>query len=89
MPGDDSQVIYVWFDALVNYISALGYDSESELFKKYWQENDQRCHVVGKGITRFHAIYWPAMLLSAGLKPPSKIYVHGYATINGEKFQNQ
>ncbi|MBP9821974.1 MAG: methionine--tRNA ligase [Candidatus Pacebacteria bacterium] len=86
VPGDDSQVMYVWFDALVNYITALGYGSDDEsLFEKYWTNNDVRCHLIGKGITRFHAIYWPAMLISAGLKPPSTIYVHGYVTLDGEK----
>lgn len=85
VPGDSEQKIYVWFDALVNYISALGYAENGDLFKKFWQENNQRCHLIGKGITRFHAVYWPALLLSAGLLPPSNIYVHGYVTVDGEK----
>ncbi|WKZ26984.1 MAG: class I tRNA ligase family protein [Candidatus Paceibacterota bacterium] len=85
VPGDSSQKMYVWFDALTNYITALGYADNAELFQRYWLENDQRVHLVGKGITRFHAIYWPAMLLSAGLPVPSTILVHGYVTVDGEK----
>lgn len=85
VPDDDSQIMYVWFDALVNYISALGYADGGDLFQTYWQNNEHRSHLIGKGITRFHAIYWPAMLISAGEKPPATIYVHGYVNIDGEK----
>jgi methionyl-tRNA synthetase len=85
VPGDPDQVIYVWFDALLNYITALGYGSHDELFKKYWEENEHILHVIGKGITRFHAIYWPAMLFSANIKPPRMIFSHGYITIEGQK----
>ncbi|MFH2013553.1 MAG: class I tRNA ligase family protein, partial [Patescibacteria group bacterium] len=85
VPKDESQIIWVWFDALSNYINALGYAENKDLFKKFWQKNDNILHVVGKGITRFHAIYWPAMLLSAGLNLPKEIFVHGYLTIEGEK----
>ncbi len=85
VPGDPNQKMYVWFDALTNYITALGYADDAELFQRYWLENNQRIHLVGKGITRFHAIYWPAMLLSAGLPVPSTILVHGYVTVDGEK----
>jgi len=85
VPGDEKQVIYVWFDALSNYINALGYADDGEKFKKYWLENPNRTHVIGKGILRFHAVYWPAMLLSAGLPPPTKIFVHGYLTVEGQK----
>lgn len=85
VPGDDSQKQYVWFDALSNYINVLGYADNKELLKKFWQENDNILHVIGKGITRFHAIYWPAMLLSAGLNLPKEIFVHGYLTIEGKK----
>src|SRR3989344_1095214 len=88
VPGDDSQIQYVWFDALTNYINALGYGislvGEDARFKEFW-ENGQTAHLVGKGITRFHAIYWPAMLLSAGLALPKEIFVHGYVTVDGEK----
>ncbi|HEX8918890.1 MAG TPA: methionine--tRNA ligase, partial [Chloroflexota bacterium] len=64
VPGDPSQVMYVWFDALTNYISALDYADEGELFRRYWLDNPQRVHALGKGVIRFHAVYWPAMLLS-------------------------
>lgn len=83
VPGDDSQVMYVWFDALSNYITALGYTSaDPTLFNTYWPAD---LHVIGKGISRFHAIYWPAMLLSAGLPTPKAIFVHGYVSANGQK----
>jgi methionyl-tRNA synthetase len=82
VPDDPSQMIYVWFDALINYISGLGYGTDGELFEKYWPAD---LHVIGKGIIRFHAIYWPAMLLSAGLELPKSIFVHGYVTVDGQK----
>ena len=86
VPGDDSQVMYVWFDALSNYINAIDYADEGELFQTFWNnDNVRRVHMIGKGISRFHAIYWPAMLLSAGVKLPSEVFVHGYITIEGEK----
>lgn len=85
VPGDDSQVMYVWFDALANYITALDYGSEGDLYKDWWVNGDETVHVVGKGITRFHAIYWPAMLLSAGVPLPNKLFVHGYIHSGGEK----
>lgn len=83
VPGDDTQVMYVWFDALSNYITALGYGSDQlDLFKRYWPAD---VHVIGKGISRFHAIYWPAMLLSAGIALPKSIFIHGYVSVNGQK----
>lgn len=85
VPGDPSQIMYVWFDALSNYITALGYAYDDTLFRRMWQENPETVHVIGKGIIRFHAVYWPAMLLSAGLRPPRTIFVHGYVTRGGEK----
>src|SRR3990170_791312 len=85
VPGDESQVAFVWFDALSNYINALGYANDGEKFKKYWLENPNRTHVIGKGIIRFHAVYWPAMLLSAGIPLPTEIFVHGYLTVDGQK----
>lgn len=85
VPGDSSQIMYVWFDALSNYINALGYAEYSENFKKYWEKSDEIIHVIGKGINRFHTVYWPAMLLSAGLRLPSTVFVHGYVMINGQK----
>lgn len=83
VPGDGSQVIYVWCDALTNYISALGYGSEGEsLLQKFWPVD---CQVMGKDILRFHALIWPAMLLSAGLPLPKNILVHGMITSGGVK----
>lgn len=85
VPGDPEQVIYVWYDALGNYITALDYANEGPLYQRYWAQNPNRVHVIGKGILRFHTIYWPAMLISAGVLPPSEVLVHGYVTIEGEK----
>ena len=85
VPGDPEQVMYVWFDALGNYITALDYAHESELYQHYWVGNPNRVHVIGKGIVRFHAVYWPAMLLSAGVPLPTTIFVHGYITLGGGK----
>jgi methionyl-tRNA synthetase len=84
VPGDDSQHMYVWFDALTNYVTALDYD-EGELYKTYWTENENRFHVIGKDIVKFHALYWPAMLLSAGAPSPKRIYAHGFITVDGKK----
>ncbi len=81
VPGDERHRIYVWIDALVNYVSALGYP-EGELFDKYWPAS---LHLIGKGINWFHSVIWPAILISAGLKIPEKIFVHGYVNIEGEK----
>jgi methionyl-tRNA synthetase len=85
VPGDPDQVIYVWFDALGNYLTALGYGSDDDNFSRWWTRAASREHVIGKGITRFHAVYWPAMLLSAGLPVPTRILVHGYVTAEGRK----
>lgn len=85
VPNDPSQIMYVWFDALSNYINALGYGEGSPKFKKYWENGDERLHAIGKGINRFHTIYWPAMLLSAGVALPTTIFIHGYITIDGQK----
>jgi methionyl-tRNA synthetase len=85
VPDDADQVVYVWFDALANYISALGYGSGSVLYRTWWQQSDERVHVIGKGIIRFHAVYWPAILLSAGEPTPTAIFVHDYLTAGGEK----
>jgi len=84
VPGDDSQVMYVWCDALTNYISALGYADDDKNFNNFWQQGFIT-HVIGKGILRFHAAIWPAMLLAAGLKLPDRLFVHGYITIEGKK----
>jgi methionyl-tRNA synthetase len=84
VPGDPTQVIYVWFDALANYLASLGLGGDDALLDRYWR-GGERAHVIGKGITRFHAVYWPAFLLSAGLPLPDRILVHGYLTVDGEK----
>jgi methionyl-tRNA synthetase len=81
VPGDDSQVMYVWFDALPNYISALGYP-DGPAFKKYWPADT---HLIGKDILRFHAAIWPAMLMSAGLPLPKQLLVHGFISSEGHK----
>jgi len=89
VPGDETQIMYVWFDALGNYLTLLDYATDGERYKKYWlqegAEKRQITHVIGKGITRFHAIYWIAMLLSADIPLPTDIFVHGYVTVEGEK----
>ncbi|MEZ4571470.1 MAG: methionine--tRNA ligase [Thermomicrobiales bacterium] len=85
VPGDESQVMYVWLDALANYVTALDYASDGELYERYWTNADERVHEIGKNIIRFHAIYWPGMLLSAGLPLPTHVVVHGFLTIDGEK----
>jgi methionyl-tRNA synthetase len=82
VPGDPEQVIWVWFDALSNYINAVGYEQDDDRFKEYWPAN---IHFIGKGILRFHAVYWPAILLSASLALPKTIFVHGYITSGGQK----
>jgi len=81
-PLDADQVIYVWFDALINYLSAIGYGSDEKLFKKWWPMD---LHIVGKDILKFHAALWPAMLMSAGLPLPKTVFAHGFFTVNGEK----
>ena len=83
--GDDSQVMYVWFDALTTYLTALGFGTNGKLYKKYWIDNPNRLHVIGKGIIRFHAVYWPAMLKSAGVPLPKNQFVHGYITLEDKK----
>ncbi len=85
VPNDKDQVMYVWFDALSNYITALDFANDGEKYAKYWKDADKRMHIIGKGILRFHAVYWPAMLLSAGVPLPKTIYVHEYLSIGGQK----
>jgi methionyl-tRNA synthetase len=86
VPGDSGQVIYVWFDALANYVTALGYGGhDPSAYRRWWLESDERVHLIGKGILRFHAVYWPAILLSAGAPPPTEILVHDYLTVDGRK----
>ncbi|MDD5144527.1 MAG: class I tRNA ligase family protein [Candidatus Pacebacteria bacterium] len=82
VPGDDSQIIYIWFEALINYISALDYGKDGAKFKRYWPAD---VHCVGKDIFRFHALIWPAMLFALKLELPRSIFVHGYITSGGQK----
>jgi methionyl-tRNA synthetase len=82
IPWDPKHVTYVWYDALINYATAVGYGSDDERFATWWPAAH---HVIGKDILRFHCVYWPAMLLAAGIDPPKHVYVHGYLLIGGEK----
>jgi methionyl-tRNA synthetase len=82
MPDDPSSVIYVWVDALINYITAVGFGTDEALMAKWWPAD---LHVIGKDITRFHAVIWPAMLMSAGLPVPRQIFGHGWVNFKGEK----
>ncbi len=81
-PDDPEHVIYVWFDALINYLSAVGFPQDMQMFERYWPCD---VHVIGKDITRFHCIIWPAMLMSAGLPLPKKVFGHGFIYLKGEK----
>jgi methionyl-tRNA synthetase len=82
VPNNNDHVLYVWIDALCNYISALGYpDVNSENFKKFWPG----VHIVGKDILRFHTVYWPAFLMAADLEPPKRVFAHGWWTNEGQK----
>ncbi|WP_037604512.1 methionine--tRNA ligase [Streptacidiphilus rugosus] len=85
VPGDEDQVVYVWWDALGNYVTSLGLGGEGDDFATWWAGEGERVHLVGKGVVRFHAVYWPAMLLSAGLPLPTRILVHDYLTVSGRK----
>jgi methionyl-tRNA synthetase len=82
MPDDPASVIYVWVDALINYLSAVGFGSNQSMVDTWWPAN---LHVIGKDITRFHAVIWPAMLMSAGLPVPRQIFGHGWVNFKGEK----
>ena len=83
VPGNPKHIMYVWVDALTNYITAVGYpDIDSEKFKKYWPAD---LHVIGKDIVRFHAVYWPAFLMSAGVAVPRRVFSHGFLFNRGEK----
>lgn len=82
VPGDPAHVMYVWLDALTNYLSAAGYPDESAARWHYWPAN---LHLVGKEIVRFHAVYWPAFLMAAGVPLPKRVYSHGWWTVDGQK----
>ena len=81
LPWDPAHVTYVWFDALTNYITAAGYVDDPDMFDAHWPG----IHLIGKDILRFHCVYWPAMLMSAGLAPPERVHVHGFLLVGGEK----
>lgn len=82
VPNDPEQVIYVWFDALINYLTGIGYGWDEDLFVKYWPAD---LHLVGKEIIKFHCALWPAMLMSVGLPLPERVFAHGFLTIDGQK----
>jgi len=82
VPWDEGHVFYVWYDALINYATAVGYGSDPDRFERWWPVVH---HLIGKDILRFHCVYWPAMCLAAGIEPPSKVAVHGFLLVGGEK----
>jgi len=82
VPGDDSQRIYVWFDALINYLSGVGFGTNDQTFEKYWPAD---LHLMAKDIIKFHCALWPAMLMSAGLPLPKQVFAHGFFTVDGQK----
>lgn len=82
VPGNPRHIIYVWFDALTNYITGLGYPDEGGDFGRYWPAD---VHLIGKDILRFHAVYWPTFLMAAGLPLPGKVFAHGWWTVEGQK----
>jgi methionyl-tRNA synthetase len=82
VPGSNNHVMYVWLDALTNYITGLGYPDDTELWRRYWPAD---VHLIGKDVVRFHAVYWPAFLMSAGIALPKQVYGHGFLLSRGEK----
>ncbi len=82
LPFDQGSVVYVWFDALINYASAVGYGRDEAVFREWWPAD---LHIIGKDITRFHCVIWPAMLMSAGLPLPRQVFGHGFVTFKGQK----
>jgi methionyl-tRNA synthetase len=82
VPWDPAHVFYVWYDALINYATAIGYGSDQERFTTWWPAVH---HLIGKDILRFHCVYWPALLMAAGVEPPARIAVHGFLLVGGEK----
>ncbi|MFL6850519.1 MAG: methionine--tRNA ligase, partial [Sphingomicrobium sp.] len=82
VPGSDDHVMYVWLDALTNYITGLGYPDDTELWQRYWPAS---VHLIGKDVVRFHAVYWPAFQMSAGIALPKQVYGHGFLLSRGEK----
>jgi methionyl-tRNA synthetase len=84
VPGDPSQVVYVWIDALVNYLTGLGYGTDDG-WREWWNIDTRKIHVIGRNVWKFHAVYWPALLLSAGLPLPDELVIHGFLTADGRK----
>jgi methionyl-tRNA synthetase len=82
LPFSTGNVVYVWFDALINYIAAVGYGTDDDRFAQWWPAN---LHVIGKDITRFHTVVWPAMLWSAGIEPPRQVFGHGWINYGGQR----
>ncbi|MGH7048291.1 MAG: methionine--tRNA ligase [Stellaceae bacterium] len=82
VPGHPGHIVYVWLDALINYITSAGYPDDITAFTEFWPA---ALHIVGKDIVRFHAVYWPAFLMAAGLAPPQRVFAHGWWTVEGEK----
>lgn len=84
VPGDSSQIVYVWIDALVNYLTGLGYSADDR-WREWWQDDVRKIHVIGRNVWKFHAVYWPALLLSVGLPLPDELVIHGFLTADGRK----
>ncbi len=82
VPWDNGHVFYVWYDALINYLTAIGYGTDEQTFRTYWPAAH---HLIGKDILKFHCVWWPAMCMAAGIDPPSEIFVHGYLLVGGQK----
>ena len=82
VPGSENHVMYVWLDALTNYLTGLGYPDDTEAYRKYWPAD---LHIIGKDVVRFHAVYWPAFLMSAGVPLPKQVFGHGFLLQRGEK----
>ncbi len=82
VPWDNDHVFYVWYDALVNYLTAVGYGADEERFERWWPSAH---HLIGKEILRFHTVWWPAMCMAAGIDPPAQVFVHGWLLFNGKK----
>ena len=82
VPVDTEHTVYVWFDALINYLTGVGFADNGESYEKFWPAD---LHIVGKDILKFHAVYWPMFLMSAGIEPPKMVFAHGWWKIQGEK----
>jgi methionyl-tRNA synthetase len=85
VPWDSDHVFYVWYDALINYVTAIGYGEDEQRFEQWWPAVH---HLIGKEILRFHCVWWPAMCMAAGIDPPAHVQVHGWLLLGGEKMSN-